>query len=355
MAEKTIYELQLLLAGKAEPSLKQIFDQAQKNLAGLTRSAGQMNEALKVMSRQGVSSAGALESSFARTATAARRYAGQVANALSEAGHKMHRALHPILGPLEKLGHFTGIGAGITAVGGVFAGEELARRGWDTHAQREQSRVLLDTVLQNRGLGGQSKAFNEMLLRFSCDRNNIDYNSAFQSTQMILNSGRFKGVNDVHKFLSEFADVGGTPEKSKMGIVAMSKMFSEGRIEGRHLQELASDLPQVAWYQEIAKLRNEDVGQLRKDRSKKGATIAAGILFQVLDAVAGQGGSLRGHSKAQMQTSSGEQWRLQARWDTILDKIGAIESGAVTPLISRILSDTDVQKLSDFFNTGVDA
>ena len=56
-----------------------------------------------------------------------------------------------------------------------------------------------------------------------------------------------------------------------------------------------------------------------------------------------------------MQTSSGEQWRLAARWNTILDKIGAIESGAVTPLIARILGDTDVQKLSDFFNTGVDA
>src|SRR6202051_1740130 len=226
MAEKTIYELQLLLAGKAEPSLKQIFDQAQKNLAGLTRSAGQMNEALKVMSRQGVSSAGALESSFARTATAARRYAGQVSSAWTEAGHKMRSPPHPILGPLEKLGHITGVGAGITAVGGLFAGEELAREGWKTHAERQQSRVLMETFLQNKGMGGQIKDFNEMILRFSSDEAKIDPVSAFSAAQMLLNTGRFKGVEDTHKFLSQFADIGGDPEKSKLGLTSIVKMMS---------------------------------------------------------------------------------------------------------------------------------
>jgi hypothetical protein len=272
--------------------------------------------------------------------------ARSVANAWHQASGKIKESVERAMRPLHGLAHFTGIGAGIGAIGGTIALEEVARRGWEVHAEREQSRVLLDTVLKNRGLGGQAQAFNDMLLRFTSDEAKVDYTTAFESTQMMLNSGKFKGVDDIHKFLGQMADVGGTAAQSKLGLMSIGKMFSEGRIEGKHLQQLAADLPQVNWYGQIAALRHESIGDLRKDMSKKGSTIDSDIIRQVLNVVTGEGGYLHGHSAAQMAGPAGEQARAAARWQTVLDSIGNIEDKAITPLFTKLLGDIDVVQLS---------
>jgi hypothetical protein len=349
---KQLYSAIFELSGKLDKSLigaardaKTLFKQLDQ-ASGATDKASQKSlDGLRKLSGESRSSLGAARQFGQHWSDAA----GKIKNAFEP----LHQQLEPVHKLLHGLGEVTGIGAAIGAVGGAFATADVLKEGWSTHAEREQSRMLLDTVLQNKQLGSQVGAFNDMLLRFSSDEAKIDYSTAFESAQMALNSGKFSGVADVHKFLSEFADLGGTPEQSKLGMMAMSKMFSEGRIEGRHLNELAADLPQVAWYSEIAKLKNESVAQFRKQMSQRGATIDSNVLLQILDKVTGPGGALFGHAKAQMEGPAGEQWRLLARWKIILDKVGEIEDKVTTPLISRILGDVDVDKLSHFFDNAV--
>jgi hypothetical protein len=227
-------------------------------------------------------------------------------------------------------------------------GVELLREGSKVYGEREQAQVLMGNFLENKGFNAaQQKGFLDMLLRFGTNESKVGYVPSVEASQMLMNTGRFKGVEDLHTFLSMFADIGGDPSKSKLGLMAITKMMSEGKIEGRHLNELAVDMPQVPWYQEIAKLRHEDVGKLRKEMAKKGASIDAGVLMQVLQGETGKGGAFYHHAAAQMETWSGLLHRAGQDWDIILSKVGKLEEMVLGPTLSHFLGGIDPVSLSN--------
>lgn len=357
MAERTLYELLISLAGTADPSLQQAFNKAKAQVDGLQKAINQMNTALGGISTTSRTSAQSMTTHFGAATRSMQAYARGVATAWTRAGAQMRQAMKPITGPLGAIGKFTGIGAGVAAVGGAFELEQLAKQGWEVHASREASRISLETILRNRGMGGQTKAFEEMLLRLTSDETKIDYETAFKSTQLMMNSGKVNSLNEVHKFLTQLSNLGGTPAESAQGMLAISKMLAEGRIEGRHLMQLAADLPAIPWYSDIARELGMKGGtaELRKFMSKPGNTINSDIIQKVLERESGPGGRVRGLSAEQMAGPAGVQFKLGARWKIFEDMIGKIESQAILPLLTRMTGDIDVEKLSHALDGAADA
>lgn len=348
MAERTLYELLISLAGTADPSLQSAFNKAKAQVSALESSIKKVNTALGGISTTSRTSAQSMTTHFGAATRSMQAYARGVATAWTRAGAQMRAAMKPITGPLGALGRFTGVGAGVAAVGGAFELEQLAKGGWEVHASREASRISLETILKNRGMGNQTKAFEEMLLRLTSDETKIDYETAFKSTQLMMNSGKVNSLNEVHTFLTQLSNLGGTPAESAQGMLAISKMLAEGRIEGRHLMQLAADLPAIPWYTDIAKVLGMKGGtaELRKSMSKPGTTYDAAYLLKVLQMESGPGGRVRGLSAEQMAGPAGLQFRMGARWKVFEDMIGKLETDAILPLLTRITGDIDVEKLS---------
>ena len=176
---KIMYQLTLELLGKQNPSLIQAFSAAKKNVLALEGSVlPKSTLPLAAMNQHGAASARDDGLPFSRMASGASRYAGRFqplgasrkqdwpcASSDNQAARKSSRIFQ------DRRGNHRG------------RRPVRRERSWPRKDGKLMPRGnrprLLDTVLQNKGMGGQAKAFNEMLLGFSSDEAKIDYNSAF--------------------------------------------------------------------------------------------------------------------------------------------------------------------------------
>lgn len=357
MAERTMYELLLSLQGTADPSLQNAFNKAKAEMLRLEQATKKMNTALGGISTTSRTSAQSMMTHFGSAARSMVVHARTIGAAWAKAGAQIRSAMHPVTGPLHSLGHVTGIGAGLGAVGAAFGAEELGRSAWEVHASRETARVGLETILKNRGMGGQTKAFEDMILRLTSDETKTDYGVALKAAQLMMNSGKIGSAEEVHTFLTQMAALGGTSEANQKGMMAISKMLAEGRIEGRHMNELISDLPSIPWFADIAKVMGLKGGtaEMRKKMATPGTTIDSDVIQKVLAMETGPGGKLFGMNAALMASPEGLQSRMGARWKILEDTLGKIESDAVVPLLTRITGDIDVEKLSHALDAAADA
>ena len=235
-----------------------------------------------------------------------------------------------------------GVGLGLAAGAALAGGIAFTKNALELAAEREKQQTNLSVMTGSKVIG--DNLFSQ--IQKMADVTPFETRDLLGSAQMLMQYGL--GVNKLLPTLQKLGDISGA-DKEKMNSLTMAfgKVISEGKLNGRALEEMIYAGFNPLNY--IAKQTGLSMQQLRKDMEK--GAIGAGMVEKAMDAATGPGGRFFNLMQKQSETLSGKYSTLM---DNIHHKMADFGTSlipiakAAMDLVTRMLDINKKSELMDF-------
>jgi hypothetical protein len=345
---RVVHAVDVEITGELDPSLAKAIGMTDAELKRLQSAAKTFNSLMAKMSPEvsrGMDEVAKhvekAESTFSKMSKSAQHSFHQVAESAARAGESIKKAFEPFHRGLEKIGEFSGITGILGGIGGAIAAEEFARGAFETRAEREVLQNQLRSMTESMGRAGLDKDIDMMIRGMEGKETPVRYDELMKTSTLLMGAdrNRFQNVEQVHKMLSQIADISRSPEAFGLASASITKMLAEGTVDAAHLRELSIDTG-FQFREGMAKALHvtpEQMTEMMKKHKFSGQQLIDALLKSI-DEATGPGGPAHGHALAQLQGLSGIQERFLGHWKDFQESFGVQLENFLTPIADRVFN-----------------
>jgi hypothetical protein len=348
-------ELDIEILGKLDPSVMSTINQVKAALASMGADARTRNEVMKRAYSQMFDSVGR----GAKTMEGQTK--GVFRNIADMAGRAASHMKESFLGTFKEIGGEVakglGFGAGFAIPSMVGAGvervKEFGAEAVDIRAEREALQTQMRTILESQGKMLLTPQIDTMLRNIEGREVPEKYADLLKATTLLFSSApeKFTSVDQLHKMLTQLADISRTPEAFSLATQAFTRMIAEGKVDAAHLRELAVDTGynfKLAMADAL-KVSPEELSDMIKKKTLTGEQ-SLDALFSAFDRITGPGGPAYHHAEAQLAGLKG----LEARWtghvEDFQESFGRQMENVMAPVMEEIFKHLTPAELTHAFD-----
>jgi hypothetical protein len=252
---RTVHAVDVEIEGHLDPSLAKAVGLTEAQLKRLQAAQKTFNSLMSKSAahapREWQQAQERIAAGMRKLETASDRATRKMGEGFRHAAEQAHRAGEKIVKSFagafdriaEKTLHLTGIGGILGTIGTAFAGEEFVRGAFETRAERGVLQNQLRLMTEARGKPGMAQEIDTMIRNFEGREGPQRYDQLMKATTLLLSSApeRFGNTQQVHRMLSQLADVSRDPEAFSMATQAFTRILAGGKVDQAHLRELLPD------------------------------------------------------------------------------------------------------------------
>jgi hypothetical protein len=348
---RVVHAVDVEIEGHLDPSLAKAVGMTEAQFKRLESAAKTFNSLVSKITVPSsvVTATEKIDSSLGKMASHSDQAARRVEHnfhRIAEEAHKAGETIQKNLAGafdrvLESAMHMTGIGGLIGGVGAAFAGEEFMRGAFEVRAERGVLQNQLRTLSESQGRGFLSSQIDTLLRNMEGRETAVRYEPLLETTNMMLSAApqRFQNIEQVHKMLSQLADVSRTPQAFAMVSQAFTRILAEGKVDAQHLNEMSIDTG-FAFKKAMAdalKVTPEQLSEMLKKHKIPGEKQIE-ALMQSFDVLTGPGGPAYHHAEAQLAGLAGLQERFIGHWRDFQESFGMQLENFISPIAEKVFS-----------------
>src|SRR6516225_9501649 len=237
--------LEIDILGKLDPSVMASINAVKAQLDSMGADARTRNEVLKRAYSQMFDSVG-------RSAQGMEgKTKGVFRNMVDAAGRAAHAIEHSFVDTFKEIGGEVakglgfGVGFSIPGMvgGGIEATKEFGGEALEIRGEREALQTQLANILKSQGKPLMTEQVTTMLAGIEGKEVPEKYVDLLKATTMLFSAAptKFTDIDQVHKMITQLADISRTPETFSLATQAFTRMLAEGKVDAAHLRELAVD------------------------------------------------------------------------------------------------------------------
>jgi hypothetical protein len=348
-------ELDIEILGKLDPSVMATVNQVKTALASMGADARTRNE---VMKRAYSQMFDGVNRGAKNMETVHKSVFSNISNMAVRTASKMHESFIDTFKEIGgEVGKGLGFGAGFAIPSLVGAGIERAKEfggeAIDIRGEREALQTQLENILKSRGQMLMTPQIDTMLRNIEGREVPEKYADLLKATTLLFSSApeKFATVDQLHKTLTQLADISRTPEAFSLATQAFTRMLAEGKVDAAHLRELAVDTGYnfKGAMADALKVSPEELSDMIKKKTLTGEQ-SLDALFGAFDKLTGPGGPAYQHAEAQLAGLKGLQARWQGHMEDLQESFGKQMENLMQPVMEEIFKHLTPAELTHAFD-----